>query len=69
MKITLDIEEKVNVSDLILLIEKFYPSKQINLIMPHKNDKIKIFDGVNDLKVLRKEKFKVYARDNPLQNF
>jgi hypothetical protein len=62
MKITLDIEEEININELIDLIKKFYPDKKINPAISKSNDS-KIFSGIGDLEVLHIENFELYARD------
>ena len=63
MKITLDVEEELNINDLVNLIKKFYPDKKINSIIPQTDKGTKIFNGISDLKVLHKKNFKIYARE------
>ena len=71
MKITLDLDidldtEEINVNDIISLIKKFYPEKKINSVMAHMaqpDGSKKIFSGIDDLKVLYRENFKLYPRE------
>ena len=62
MKITIDIQDEIDLNDLLGLIKKFYPDKTINSVTPQ-NDTEKIFGGIKDLKVLHRENFKIYPRE------
>ena len=55
-------KEDINVTELVSLIKKLYPSKKITAISP-KDDGVKIFEGIADLKALSMEEFKLYERD------
>ena len=62
IKITIDMQEEIDINDLIGIIKRFYPNKKINSIT-HQNNTKKIFYGIDDLKVLPKDDFKIYPRD------
>ena len=61
--ITINVEDEIEVNDLINLIKRFYPDKKINSLISEKNNDVKFFSGIDDLRILRKEDFKTYTRE------